>query len=226
MTLFRSAIALSATGDRQRFIGLHLLGSQDTLYAGGNGHRQYYQNDLITGTVDFIYFIFGDALAYFEHVELRGVQRSSITLTAQSRVSAEQHSGFVFHDCTVSADASVQTISLGRPWRDLATVSYLGCELDGRVLPQGFTEWNQEHRLPTARYAEVGSRGAGRNPQAREAFMVKLDAATLAQQSDPARFLAGADASRAIVPLRQIITHPTSLPKNARLRLLLRNPAR
>ncbi len=169
------AIALSATGDRQRFIGLHLLGSQDTLYAGGNGHRQYYQNDLITGTVDFI---FGDALAYFEHVELRGVQRSSITLTAQSRVSAEQHSGFVFHDCTVSADASV---------------SYLGCELDGRVLPQGFTEWNQEHRLPTARYAEVGSRGAGRNPQAREAFMVKLDAATLAQQSDPARFLAGAD---------------------------------
>ncbi|UUQ65055.1 pectinesterase family protein [Pseudomonas fuscovaginae UPB0736] len=184
------AIALSATGDRQRFIGLHLLGSQDTLYAGGNGHRQYYQNDLITGTVDFI---FGDALAYFEHIELRGVQRSSITLTAQSRVSAEQHSGFVFHDCTVSADSSVQTISLGRPWRDLATVSYLGCELDGRVLPQGFTEWNQEHRLPTARYAEVGSRGAGRNPQAREAFMVKLDAATLAQQSDPARFLAGAD---------------------------------
>lgn len=192
------AVALSATGDQERFVSLHLIGWQDTLYAGSHGcssqsckpSRQYFQDDVIEGAVDFV---FGDALAWFERAELRGVDRSQVTITAQSRSTLNQLSGYVFNDCVVTANSSVKTISLGRPWGDFATVSYVGCRLDSRVLPQGFTEWQGERRLPTARYLIANARGAGAISKYREAWLVKPNPATLARMSSPNKFFAKGD---------------------------------
>ena len=192
------AIALSATGDRQQFIGIHLIGWQDTLYAGSRGcntpescrpTRQYYEDTLIEGAVDFV---FGDALAWFERPELRGVKRGKITVTAQSRRHPDQNSGYVFHDCKVTGDASAQTISLGRPWRDYATVTYVNCWLDARVVPDGFTEWQGEHRLPTARYAIIDATGPGAAADQREPWLVKPDESLRSRVTSPQRYFAEA----------------------------------
>ncbi|WCM92180.1 pectinesterase family protein [Acidovorax sp. NCPPB 2350] len=189
------AVALSATGDRQRFIHLHLIGHQDTLHAGSRGcsadgqcalARQYYEDDVIEGAVDFV---FGDALAYFERTELKGTGRPQVTVTAQGRRFPGQRSGYVFHDCKVTGDAGVREISLGRPWRDQATVSYVDCWLDGRVSPEGFTEWHGEHRLETARYAELRSRGPGARPREREPHLVQPGPAEQAGLSSARTFL-------------------------------------
>lgn len=188
------AVALSATGDRQRFTGLRLLGWQDTLHAGSHGcppagpcplARQYYEDVLIEGAIDFA---FGDALAWFERPELRGVNRAQVVVTAQGRRGLDQPSGFVFHACRVTADDSVQAISLGRPWRDAATVSYLGCHFDGRVLPEGFTEWQGQQRLKTARYLIADGTGPGARALGREPWLVPTDATALAAFASPQRF--------------------------------------
>ena len=171
------AVALAASGDGQRFDHLHLIGYQDTLYAGSAGcageqgpcrpARQIYADSRIDGAVDVI---FGDALAYFDHDELHGVLRRQVTLTAQSRRYPAQASGYVFDHCRISADPSVVSISLGRPWRAYATVVYIDSLMDGRVLAAGFTEWTGRPALRTATYAEYGSRGPGARTQGREAY--------------------------------------------------------
>ncbi|WP_244506399.1 pectinesterase family protein [Pararhizobium polonicum] len=193
------AVALSATGDHQRFVDLRLAGWQDTLYAGSHGcttaqackpARQYYQDDVIEGAVDFV---FGDALAWFERTQLHGIDRPQVTITAQSRRYPGQPSGYMFHDCTVTADPSVKTISLGRPWQDYATVNYVGCRLDGRVLPQGFTEWQGERRLPTARYLIANASGLGADSKDREPWLLKADATALTSLSSPDSFFNAAE---------------------------------
>lgn len=193
------AVALYASGDRQRYVGLHLISYQDTLYAARRScgsppcppARQYYRDTTIIGAVDFI---FGNALAYFERANIYGVQRPQVIVTAQSCERPDEVCGYVFRNSRIHADPSVRQIVLGRPWRALSTVSFLDSELDGRVIPAGFIDWNQENRLPTTRYLESGSRGPGAVPLAqRQAYMRPADAATLEPMASANRYLAGSD---------------------------------
>ena len=193
------AVALNATGDRQRFIDLRLLSYQDTLYAARRGcsqapcppARQYYRDTTIRGAVDFI---FGNALAYFENVSIVGVERAQVIVTAQSCEREDEICGYVFHHSRIQADPSVHQIALGRPWRALSTVAFIDTDMDGRVIPEGFIDWNQEHRLATTRYLEAGSRGAGAAPLAqREPYLMHPDADTLAHLGSANRYLAGSD---------------------------------
>lgn len=188
------ALALSATGDSQRFADLHLIGFQDTLLAAGHGckedgpcapARQLYQDSRIDGAVDFI---FGDALAWFENVELHAIARAFTMLTAQGRHSLGQPSGYLFHNCRITADDDVKEISLGRPWRDYATVIYKGCQMDGRVVATGFTEWNQLNRLTTARYGIVDATGAGAQKGPREPHLLAVDENLRRITATPAAF--------------------------------------
>jgi pectin methylesterase-like acyl-CoA thioesterase len=52
-------------------------------------------------------------------------------LTAQSKHYPEERSGYVFDHCRITADAGVQHVYLGRPWRAYATVVYLDTETRG-----------------------------------------------------------------------------------------------
>lgn len=170
------AVALHVTGDREVFRLVRFLGFQDTLYAdsklchtpasaqaGAGGTvepapcraaRQYYSDCYIEGHVDFI---FGDAKAVFDHCEIHTMPHIMDTITAQSRLRPGEDSGYVFRDCTVTAEQGSQDILLGRPWRAYSTVIFLNTDFKASLDPAGWKEWNGA--LATSDYAEFDSHG-------------------------------------------------------------------
>ncbi len=195
------ALALMVTGDRAVFHNVHLLGNQDTLYAGSRNcstagpqcqpSRQYFSHCLIAGNVDFI---FGDAKAVFSHCEIHSTPHSEGFLTAQSRHFPSQDSGFVFDHCTLTADPGVTNVYLGRPWRPYATVVYLNTEMGAQINPAGWREWHpgETNSLATAFYAEFNSTGPGASSSARDPH-THLLTARQSQPFQPSVFLRGPD---------------------------------
>jgi pectin methylesterase-like acyl-CoA thioesterase len=195
------AVAVKVTGDRAVFRRVRFLGYQDTLYAASQScqsdagpcvpARQYFADCYIEGNVDFI---FGDALAFFDHAEIHALAHSTVMLTAQSKHYADEESGYVFDHCKVTAAAGAAKIWLGRPWRAYASVVFLHSELPAEIVPAGWSEWehNGKASLPTVFYAEYQSTGPGANPQARDPHSRQLTAAQAAAFT-PQKFLAGSD---------------------------------
>ncbi len=169
------AVALSVTGDQAVFDKVRILGWQDTLYAASG--RQYYENADIEGVTDYI---FGDATAFFDHCQLHNL--SGWSITAQSRASASETTGYVFNQCTITGTPSDSTI-LGRPWRAYARVIYLNCSMDASIEPVGWNDWGNSANDATAYFAEYESTGAGADPSARVSWSHQLTAAQAAQYS-------------------------------------------
>jgi pectin methylesterase-like acyl-CoA thioesterase len=190
------AVALKVMSDRAVFRRVRFLGYQDTLYANGKScesekgpcvpARQYFVDCYIEGNVDFI---FGDALAYFENCEIHSLAHPVVCITAQSRKYAEQHSGYVFDRCRLTADPGAKRVYLGRPWRAYGTVVFLNTSMPAEIAPDGWHEWEHDGKpsLPTAFYAEYRSSGPGANSARRQ-----LTAAEAARFERKA-FLAGDD---------------------------------
>jgi len=192
------AVALHVTGDRDVFRRVRLLGFQDTLYADSkschtpaeaaapnatpsaestcHAARQYYVDCYIEGHVDFI---FGDAKAVFDHCEIHGMAHSMVTITAQSRLRPAEDSGYLFRDCTVTAEVGADDILLGRPWRDYSTVVFVNTDFKTPLDPKGWLEWGG--RLKTSDYEEFGSKG---------------NAGDAAQRVPPSRELTAAEAAK------------------------------
>jgi pectin methylesterase-like acyl-CoA thioesterase len=193
------AVALHVTGDREVFRRVRFLGFQDTLYADsrlchtpGDGSvchaaRQYYADCYIEGHVDFI---FGDAKAVFDRCEIHTMPHVMDTITAQSRVRPEEDSGYVFRDCTVTAEPGSQDILLGRPWRAYSTVIFLNADFKAPLDPAGWKEWNGA--LATSDYAEYDSHGDAGDVSKRIAPSKQLTKADVAKYSTKA-WLAGTD---------------------------------
>ncbi len=182
------ALAMNVTGDRAVFRNMRLLGNQDTLYAatkrcapgvGCPTSRQYFTHCFIEGNVDFI---FGDSKAIFDHCEIRSNAHSGGYITAQSKVSAEQDSGYVFDHCTLTADPGVAHVWLGRPWRPFAKVVFLNTEMGAHIEAPGWREWHpgETKSLETAYYAEYNSTGPGAHPGERDPHGKILTAAQAA----------------------------------------------
>jgi len=220
------AVALMLRGDRDVVEHVRLLGAQDTLYAGGGGHcvaqapswkpaeataaaaagtpplqnsgacravRQLFRDCYIEGHIDFI---FGDANAVFERCEIHAIANNQAYLTAQSKDTPERQSVYVFDHCKVTADAGVGKLYLGRPWRPYGSVVFLNTELDAKVDPEGWADWQHTPgSIKTAFFAEYNSTGIGANPAAREPYSHQLTAAE-AKQYEPAKILAGQDGWR------------------------------
>lgn len=175
------AVALAVTGDRNVFERVRLLGHQDTLYAGSKAKcdargcgtsRQLFRDCYIEGHVDFI---FGDAKAYFQRCKIHALAHGEILLTAQSKSTPDQDSGYVFDRCRVTADAGARSIYLGRAWRPYATVIFMRTHLPGSLHPAGWREWRpgQTNTFETAYFAEHRSTGPGggigqRDPHSRQ----------------------------------------------------------
>jgi len=169
------AVALMITGDREVLRHVRLLGYQDTLYAnsklchvpGDNGtvacqaSRQLFEDCYIEGHVDFI---FGDAKAVFENCEIHGLTHSVIALTAQSKAYPLEDSGYLFLHCTVTADAGIDKMYFGRPWRAYSTVYFIDTDLKGSVIqPEGWLEWKNidgSGKLATSTYGDYGTHDA------------------------------------------------------------------
>lgn len=179
------AVAAAVRSDRAVFKHCRFLGHQDTLFADYG--RQYYVDSYIEGGVDFI---FGNAAAVFDHSEIHSNGRGY--LTAQSRTSANQSTGYVIVNSKVTSDAEQDHVVLGRPWRPFSRVVYMRTELPAEVTPQGWSQWGRSSEAPQAYYAEYKNTGPGANPSARVSWSHQLTAAQAAHYM-PKVFLAGTD---------------------------------
>jgi len=190
------AVAAAVRADRVIFKHCRFVGHQDTLFADYG--RQYYVDSYIEGGVDFI---FGNAAAVFDHDEIHA--NGPGFLTAQSRTSADQTTGYVIVDSKVTSsmeqDAAVNpdaprrdTISLGRPWRPYSRVVYIRTELPADVIPEGWNSWGRMSSDLHAYYAEYQDSGPGANPAARVPWSHQLTAKEAALYM-PKVFLAGKD---------------------------------
>jgi pectinesterase len=163
------AVALFLTGDREVLRHVRLLGYQDTLYAASKtckvpgdagitpcqASRQLFEDCYIEGHVDYI---FGDAKAAFVNCELHGMTHPVVEITAQSRAYPLEDSGYLFLHCLITADAAVDKMYFGRPWRAYATVYFIDSTVrDAVIQPEGWSEWSG--KLATATYADYGTKG-------------------------------------------------------------------
>jgi len=163
------ALALRVDGDRLVVRNSRLLGWQDTLFV--NRGRQYFEDTLIAGHVDFI---FGGATTWFERCRLHAWADGYITAASTLR---ESPFGIVFSDCRITGETADVRTYLGRPWRSYAHVTWLRTEMSEVVRPEGWHNWNQPDRETTIRYGEFGSRGPGAAPDDRVAWARRLTSA-------------------------------------------------
>ncbi len=185
------AIAAYVDTDRAAFKNCRFLGCQDTLFTGplpknptplglnlihptlGGGTeeytgqvRQYYENCLIRGDIDFI---FGSATAVFNNCEIKVNDRQERVngyITAASTLPRQKF-GYVFLNCTLTGEAGPYTVYLGRPWRDFANVAFVNCLMGAQIIPEGWHNWDNTEREKTVTFVEGLSQGPGANDSAR-----------------------------------------------------------
>lgn len=162
------AVAVEVQGDKAAFFDCRFTGNQDVLFTNSDNSRQYYEHCYIEGTTDFI---FGSSTAWFEQCHIHSKKNSHIT--AASTPQAHRF-GYVFNDCVFTADTAVNRVSLGRPWRPYASVTYINCYLDRHILPRGWDNWKNAPNEKTARYAEYKSYGPGANDNLRADWSKQL----------------------------------------------------
>ena len=198
------AVTVANRSDRSIFKHCRFLSHQDTLFADYG--RQYYVDSYIEGGVDYI---FGNAAAVFDHDTLNSNGPGYIT--AQSRTSANQTTGYVILNSKVtttidqaappmdaatpgatSTAAAHRMIGLGRPWRPYSRVIYINTSLPADLNPAGWNNWNNPANEKTAYYAESNSTGPGASPSTRVSWSHQLTSAE-AKEYLPAKFLRGKD---------------------------------
>jgi pectinesterase len=179
------AVALMIQSDRAVLIRCRFLGWQDTLYAASG--RQYYKDCYIAGHVDFI---FGNAAAVFENCEIHS--RGPGYITAQSRLTADSPTGFVFIHCNITGENTGKGVYLGRPWRRYSRVVFIDCRLGSHILPAGWSNWDKSENYRTTWYGEYGSTGPGAQSTERVPWAHSLTSEE-ARQFEPDVFLRGQD---------------------------------
>ena len=192
------AVAIAVRSDRAIFKHCRFLGDQDTLFADYG--RQLYVDSYIRGGVDFI---FGNATAVFLHDEIHEIRPAY--LTAQSRTSPDQTTGYVIdHSKIISSAPQPQCIGqdacklrytfyLGRPWRLYSRVIVMNTVLPQDLQPAGWSIWHKGDDFPPkAYYAEFHNTGPGASTSARAPWSHQLTAEE-AKQYEPANFLRGTD---------------------------------
>ncbi len=149
------AVGLESDGDKEQYYNCRIVGNQDILFTNNPDSRQYYKDCYIEGTTDFI---FGSSTVWFQHCHIHSKKNSHVT--AASTPQDHQY-GYVFYDCVLTGDTSLHNVSLGRPWRPYASVTYIHCYIGQHIKPEGWSNWNQTDSYKTARYAEYENYGPG-----------------------------------------------------------------
>ena len=177
------ALAVRVDGDRVVFRNSRFLGWQDTIFL--NRGRQYFEDSVITGHVDFI---FGGATAYFDRCRIHALRDGYLTAAS---TPSEQPYGFVIAHSRITGAAGVKTY-LGRPWREYAQTTVIASEISEVVRPEGWNNWDKPEREKTARYSEASNSGAGAATGSRVRWMKPLSEKDAATYTPPG-VLGGAD---------------------------------
>lgn len=178
------ALAIYASGDRQVFRDLNLLGNQDTVYLCRG--RQYFESCYIEGHVDYI---FGSSTAIFDKCELHSLRGGYITAASTPEPN---EFGFVFLDCRLTCPGPETSVFLGRPWRPFAHTVFIDTWIGPHVKPEGWSNWGNPDNELTARYSEYGSKGPGAGKAGRVGW-ARVLSKTEAQTYTIERVLAGND---------------------------------
>ncbi|KAG0601267.1 hypothetical protein M758_11G097300 [Ceratodon purpureus] len=167
------AVATRVDSDKSAFYRCSFEGYQDTLYI--HSLRQFYQSCTVYGTVDFI---FGNSAAMFQNCNLvcrKPLQSQANTVTAQSRTSLDQNTGFSFQDCSVSAAPELASVVtsiynqsiksfLGRPWQEYSRTVFMKTYMTNVINAAGWVDWNGTNfALATLYFAEYQNFGPGGN---------------------------------------------------------------
>ncbi|XP_047331393.1 pectinesterase-like [Impatiens glandulifera] len=161
------AVALRIAADKSIIYNSYIDGYQNTLYA--HAHRQFYRDCTISGTMDFI---FGNAAAMFQNckivVKRPRTNQKSCVITAQGRTDSRCNTGFIFQNCTITADESYSAIKqnltsfLGRPWKRYSRTMFMESEIEDVIDPKGWMTWiGREENWWTVWYGEYLNRGTG-----------------------------------------------------------------
>ncbi|MFL5772332.1 MAG: pectinesterase family protein [Flavisolibacter sp.] len=164
------AVALRIEGNRASFKNCRMVGNQDVLFLSGSGVKQYFRDCYIEGTTDFI---FGASTAVFKNCHIHSKKNSHVTAAS---TNSDIPFGFVFFDCKLTADSNINKVSLGRPWRPTASVTYINCWLGDHIIPGGWDNWKNPANESTARFAEYNSSGPGAKPAERVKWAKQLSA--------------------------------------------------
>jgi len=151
------AVAVRIEGNRVAFNNCNITGFQDVLFLSGNGVKQYFNHCYIAGTTDFI---FGASTAVFDSCHIHSKKNSHITAASTNSIVPY---GFVFLNCTLTADSNINKVSLGRPWTPTASVAYINCKMDKHIIREGWDNWKNPANEATVRYAEFNNTGLGAN---------------------------------------------------------------
>ena len=155
------AVAVESDGDKAVFRNCRFMGNQDVLFLNSEKSRQYFEDCYIEGTTDFI---FGSATAWFRKCWIYSKKNSHVTAASTPK---ENEFGFVFTWCQLSGDTSLHNVSLGRPWRPYAAVTYLHCYIGAHIKAEGWSKWNNTDNHLTTRYSEYANFGPSADPSKR-----------------------------------------------------------
>jgi pectinesterase len=164
------AVAVESNGDKAVFRDCRFLGNQDVLFTNSERSRQYYENCYIEGTTDFI---FGAATVWFQKCHIYSKKNSHVTAASTPK---ENEFGYVFNWCDLGGDTSLHNVSLGRPWRPYASVTYLHCYIGQHIKSEGWSVWNNNNNHLTTRYAEYANFGPGADRSKRVNWAKELTA--------------------------------------------------
>nr|CAB3502900.1 unnamed protein product [Digitaria exilis] len=216
----KQAVAFMSRSHNSLIFRCSIQGYQETLDAD-TGFQMYVETD-IHGTVDFV---FGYAHAVFIGCRLLvrhpGAAAGHNVVTAQGRSNPEDKSGFVFQNCSLTADqganlTGVETF-LGRPWKNHSHVVFMESFLDAIVDPLGWIEWNRTHgEIPsTVRYLEYGNSGPGadttgrvKNPAVRVATCSEAAEYTADRFVDAKDWMVPATEPKVTIPYPRGLQHP------------------
>lgn len=162
------AVGLRIEGNRAVIANCNIIGNQDILFLSGSGVKHYFKNCYIEGTTDFI---FGAATAVFKNCHIHSKKNSHVTAASTNSIIPY---GFVFFDCKLTSDSSINKVSLGRPWSPTASVTYINCWMDKHIISEGWNNWKNPANELTARFAEYNSTGPGANSDARVKWSKQL----------------------------------------------------
>ncbi|CAN6479277.1 unnamed protein product [Victoria cruziana] len=112
------AVAMRVTADHCGFYNCRFLGWQDTLYL--HFGKQYLRDCYIEGSVDFI---FGNSTALLEHCHIHC--KSPGFITAQSRKSPQELTGYVFLRCSGAGSSRPKRVPWARELVDDEATQFL-----------------------------------------------------------------------------------------------------
>ncbi|XP_008812393.2 pectinesterase-like [Phoenix dactylifera] len=157
----QQGVALLVGGDKSVIYQCSIQGYQDTLYTLSN--RQFYSQDDIYGTVDFI---FGNSAVVFQNCYIQprkagGGQKNVIT--AQGREDPNQNTGISIHKCRIvgASDLGGTPTYLGRPWKKYSRTVVMETYMDDSIDPAGWEPWSGSFALSTLYYGEYANTGPG-----------------------------------------------------------------